>query len=146
MSKQLMTAASAAAPAVIVGQLAADLAEETTSLAGILSRLTPAAWDRYTPAEGWTIRDQVTHLAFFDDATLLAVRDPAAFTRQRAELLAIGERFPDAVAARHRHLPGRDCLHWFQRSRAMLLAAYQAADPGSRLPWYGPDMSLASSV
>jgi uncharacterized protein (TIGR03084 family) len=121
------------ASAGIVGQVAADLSEETASLAGILSRLTPAAWDSYTPAEGWTIRDQVTHLAFFDDATLLAVRDPGRFASQRAELLALGDGFPDAVAARHRHLSGRDCLHWFQRSRAMLLAAYQAADPGARL-------------
>jgi uncharacterized protein (TIGR03084 family) len=135
-----------AAPADIVGQLAADLAEETASLAGILSRGTPAVWDRYTPAEGWTIRDQVTHLAFFDDATLLAVQDPAGFARQRAELLALGDGFPDAVAARYRHLSGRDCLSWFQRSRAMLLTAYLAADPGARLPWYGPDMGLASSV
>jgi uncharacterized protein (TIGR03084 family) len=139
-------ATSWAAQSAVLRQVAADLAEETTALGGVLSRLPAAAWETYTPAEGWTIRDQVTHLAFFDDATLLAVTDPAAFAVQRAELLALGDRFPDVIAARHRQLPGTDCLDWFLRSRAALLAGYRAADPGARLPWYGPDMGLASSV
>jgi uncharacterized protein (TIGR03084 family) len=134
------------ARAAVLGQLAADLAAEAGKLAGVLSALKPRDWDRDTPAVGWTIRDQVTHLAFFDDATLLAIADPAGFDAQRAELLAFGDRFPDVVAAQYRHLPGRDGLAWFLRSRDALLAAYRAADPRLRLPWYGPDMSLASSV
>jgi uncharacterized protein (TIGR03084 family) len=132
--------------AAVVGQVAADLAAETTALAGVLSRLPAAAWEKDTPADGWTIRDQVTHLAFFDDATRLAVADPAAFTAQRAELLAFGGRFPDVVAAMYRHLTGHHCLDWFLRSRAAMLAACRAADPAARLPWYGPDMGLASSL
>ena len=132
--------------AAVVGQVAADLAVETTALAGVLSRLPAAAWEKDTPAGGWTIRDQVTHLAFFDDATRLAVVDPAAFAAQRAELLAFGDRFPDVVAAMYRHLSGHDCLDWFLRSRNAMLAACWAADPAARLPWYGPDMGLASSL
>jgi uncharacterized protein (TIGR03084 family) len=137
---------AANARAAVLGQLAADLAAEASMLAGVLSALRPPDWDRHTPAVGWTIRDQVTHLAFFDDATLLAIADPAGFDAQRAELVAFGDRFPDVVAAQYRHLPGRDCLAWFLRSRDALLAAYRAADPRLRLPWYGPEMSLASSV
>jgi uncharacterized protein (TIGR03084 family) len=140
------SATSAASPAVTVGRLTADLTAETSELAAVLSRLRPPDWGRDTPAAGWTVRDQVTHLAFFDDATRLAVTDPVAFVAQRAELLALGDRFPDVVAARYRHLPGRDCLDWFLSSRDALLAACQAADPRARLPWYGPDMGLASSV
>jgi uncharacterized protein (TIGR03084 family) len=132
--------------AAVVRQVAADLAAETTALGGVLSRLPAAAWEKHTPAAGWTIRDQVTHLAYFDDATVAAVTDPAAFAAQRTELLAHGDRFPDVIAARHRQLPGADCLDWFLRSRAALLAGYRAADPGARLPWYGPDMGLASSA
>ena len=133
-------------PAAVIREVAADLAAESTALAGILSRLPAAAWERDTPADGWTVRDQVTHLAFFDDATRLAVTDSAAFTAQRADLLALGGSFPDVVAARYRHLPGHDCLDWFLRSRSALLAACRTADPGTRLPWYGPDMGLASSL
>lgn len=130
----------------LVGQLAADLAAETTALTSILSGLPAAAWEKDTPAESWTIRDQVTHLAFFDDATRLAVTDPAGFLAQRTELLSLGDRFPDVIAARYRHLTGSGCSDWFLRSRDALLAACRTADPGVRLPWYGPDMGLASSL
>jgi uncharacterized protein (TIGR03084 family) len=132
--------------AAVLQTVAADLAAETDSLVTILARLGRADWDATTPADGWTIRDQVTHLAFFDDATLLAVNDPAAFAEQRAELLALGGGFPDVVAARYRHQPGEKCLAWFYRSRAALLAAYRDIDPNTRLPWYGPDMGPASSA
>jgi uncharacterized protein (TIGR03084 family) len=37
-------------------------------------------------------------------------------------------------------------LAWFDRARGELTAAYREADPSVRLPWYGPPMSLASSV
>jgi len=130
----------------LVGQLTGDLAAESADLADVLRRLTPADWDRDTPAGGWTIRDQVTHLAFFDDAVLLSLADGDAFEAQRSELTALGERFPDEIAARNRHRSGPDCLGWFLRSRSDLLVAYRVADPRQRLPWYGPDMGLASSV
>ena len=37
-------------------------------------------------------------------------------------------------------------LAWFDRARGELTAAYRKADPSVRLPWFGPPMSLASSV
>jgi uncharacterized protein (TIGR03084 family) len=37
-------------------------------------------------------------------------------------------------------------LAWFQAARKSLLDGYAAADPARRLPWYGPDMGVASSV
>jgi uncharacterized protein (TIGR03084 family) len=130
----------------VLARVVADLAEETEVLMAVLSRLGTADCDAATPAEGWTIRDQVAHLAYFDDATLLALSDPAAFVEQRAELLALGDRFPDAVADRHRALTGGQCLAWLARSRTALLSAYLDADADLRLPWYGPDMGLASSA
>ena len=145
------TSDAAAAPptpakAAVLQTVVADLAAETDSLVTMLARLGTADWDAATPAAGWTIQDQVTHLAFFDDATLLAVTDPSAFAEQRAELLALGDGFPDVVAARHQHLAGGQCLAWFSNSRAVLLAAYRDARPNTRLPWYGPDMGPASSA
>lgn len=130
----------------LVGQLTDDLAAESADLAEVLRPLSSADWDRDTPAAGWTIRDQVTHLAFFDDAVLLSLADGGAFEAQRSELTAFGEHFPDEIVARNRHRSGPECMEWFLRSRGELVVAYQAAEPRRRLPWYGPDMSLASSV
>ncbi|MCW2620744.1 MAG: hypothetical protein JWL64_346, partial [Frankiales bacterium] len=93
-----------------------------------------------------TVLDQVTHLAYFDDATRLALRDPAAFLGQRDALMAHGDRFPDVVAEQHRHRAPGEVLAWFGRSRRALLSAYTGAAPGYRLPWFGPDMGVASSA
>lgn len=130
----------------LVERLTADLADETRDLTAVLGGLADADWDTPTPAEGWSVRDQVTHLAFFDDAVLLSLRDPAGFTALRAEHKALGDHFPDVVAERHRHLPGAEARSWLARSRDGLLAAYRATGPAARLPWYGPEMSVASSV
>ena len=43
-------------------------------------------WDLATPAEGWAVRDQISHLAYFDDAGRLAMVDPEAFTRSVDDL------------------------------------------------------------
>ena len=131
--------------ALVLG-LATDLAAESADLTGILSGLSPSDWDAPTPAAGWTVRDQVTHLAFFDDTSLLSLRDAGAFRAQRDDFRALGDRFPDIVAERHRHLSGSKCMSWFSRSRVALVAEYQATDPGARLPWYGPDFSVPASI
>ncbi|MCL2583489.1 MAG: TIGR03084 family metal-binding protein [Streptosporangiales bacterium] len=130
----------------LVEGLTADLADETRDLAAVLDGLRAADWDQPTQAEGWSIRDQVTHLAFFDDAVVVSLRDPDGFAELRAGHQALGDHFPDIVAERHRHLAGAEALSWLTRSRDELLAAYRAADPAGRLPWYGPEMSVASSV
>ncbi|HEY6790896.1 MAG TPA: TIGR03084 family metal-binding protein [Trebonia sp.] len=132
--------------AELVAALTTDLAGETADLLPLLAGLGEADWDAPTPAEGWSIRDQVTHLAFFDDTTLLSLRDRAAFLAQRDELQALGDRFPDVIAEQHRHLPGGYCLEWLASSRASLIEAYQGVDPGTTLPWYGPDFSVPTSV
>lgn len=79
----------------VLSQVVAELREETAAIASVLTGLRDSSWEAQTPAAGWTIRDQVTHLAFFDDATLLAICDPEAFTAQRDELLALGDGFPE---------------------------------------------------
>jgi uncharacterized protein (TIGR03084 family) len=131
----------------LVASLAADLRDETRELTAVLDGLRDSDWDAATPAAGWSVRDQVTHLAYFDDAAALSLRDPDAFRQQVAEEIAEdGGAFPDKVAERNRHLTGPECRAWFARSRDALLTAYLAADPATRLPWYGPDMGIPSSI
>jgi uncharacterized protein (TIGR03084 family) len=130
----------------LVLRLTGDLASETADLLPLLAGLGEADWDAPTPAEGWSIRDQVTHLAFFDDTSLLSIRDAGAFIAERDKLLSLGDRFPDVIAEQHRYLPGGYCLEWLASSRAGLIKAYKEADPSVRLPWYGLDFSIAASI
>src|SRR5215472_2941616 len=126
--------------------LLADLEAETADLDAMIAPLDPEQYLLATPAEGWCISDQVSHLAFFDEAALLAVTDPARFKIEAARMMARGAGFPDEVAARHRAAPGPELRTWLLRAREELTAGFVAVDPAKRLPWYGPDMSAASSV
>ncbi len=126
--------------------LLADLAAETAELDQVLAGLADADWERSTPAAGWAVRDQVSHLAYFDEAAALAVTDPDRFRAEAGALVALGDGFPDQVAARYRSLSPAELLGWFRAARRDLAAAFAVADPAARLPWYGPAMSPASSV
>jgi uncharacterized protein (TIGR03084 family) len=126
--------------------LTADLVAETAWLDEVLGALSPAQWRLRTPAPGWTVADQVSHLAYFDEATLLSIRDPDLFRLDAEALAGRGSDFPDQIAAEYRHLGGAELLRWFRAARLALLDGYASADPDARLPWYGLDMGLASSV
>jgi len=123
-----------------------DLRGETDDLVGLLSRVPAGSWRAPTPAVGWTVHDQVTHLASFDEICRLAVTDADAFGRERKAVLARGDDFPDRLVEEHRGLARAEARHWFARSRRRLLAALAAADGSARVPWFGPDMSVTSAA
>jgi uncharacterized protein (TIGR03084 family) len=129
-----------------LSSLTADLVAETRWLDEVLGALAPAQWRLPTPAPGWTIADQVSHLAYFDEATLLSIRDPDLFRLDAEALAGRGSDFPDQIAAEYRHLGPAELLRWFRAARLALLDGYASAAPDARLPWYGLDMGLASSV
>jgi uncharacterized protein (TIGR03084 family) len=126
--------------------LLADLLAETRVLQDMVDGLDAKGWDLPTPARGWAIRDQISHLAYFDEAATLAAVDPERFRVEAAELTAGGPGFSDEVAARYRALPTTDVGDWFRGARRELASVFADLDPGARLPWYGPDMSAASAL
>ncbi|SNS27416.1 TIGR03084 family protein [Geodermatophilus saharensis] len=124
----------------------ADLAAETRSLQEVLDGAGPGRWATPTPAAGWTVQDQVHHLAYFDEATVLAATDPARFRREAAGLTAPGDDFPDRLVRDQRSLTPVQSAAWSTRARAALLDLAASASPGLRLPWYGPDMGITSAL
>lgn len=131
---------------VDLGALADDLALETAVLWGVLDGLADGDWARPTPAPGWSIADQVSHLAYFDDMTVLAVRDRVAFEAARDAAPPDADRITERVAREHRHLTPSELRAWFDRARRELDRVYRDLDPSARVPWYGPDMSAAASL
>jgi uncharacterized protein (TIGR03084 family) len=126
--------------------LLTDLRYESDRLIEHLTPLAPAQWDLPTPAQRWTIRDQISHLAFFDDSAHLALVDPVEFRVDADELVAGGMDFPDRIAEKYRTMASTTLMDWFGDSRRQLLTAFTSDDPKRRLPWFGPDMSVASSA
>jgi uncharacterized protein (TIGR03084 family) len=126
--------------------LSDDLAAEQAVLDALVADLDEATWQRSTPAEGWTIRDQIAHLAFGDARAALAVADPDAFLRQKESDTADSAEFVRRMAGSDLGPTGPEALARWRHERAKFLAAVRAVDPTTRVPWYGPPMSPASKV
>lgn len=132
--------------AVSMSNLLDDLKAETAVIRDMIVNLDDTGVATPTPAEGWDIRDQLTHLAYFDETATQAAIHPEGFRRDAAVLMARGVDFPDQVAAEHAHLGAAELRSWLDRARAAFVATFRELEPRTRLPWYGPDMSAASSV
>ncbi len=124
----------------------ADIRAEHGDLDRIVSDLDEDDWLHPTPAEGWDVRDSIGHLAYFDDAARKAIVDPDAFAAH-VEAVMSGQVDPIAEhLERGRSMAGAGVLAWWREARKELLACLDAADPESRLKWYGPPMGMRSFV
>ena len=121
-----------------------DLAEEHLDLDTIVADLDDTAWEAPTPAEGWNIRDQIGHLAFFDEQATLALRDTDAFAAALTEIVKDVGAYMDRSVQKGRAIGNTGVLEWWRRARAEMLDAGRGADAHARIPWYGPPMSPAS--
>jgi len=126
--------------------LASHLDEETAALLGVLVDASDVQWQAATPSPGWTVADQVSHLAYFDEAATASVLDAVRFDELRNDAIALGVALCDEVAARYRAVTPAALLVWWRDARAAMVTAMLAAGPSRRVPWYGPDFSVASAM
>ncbi len=131
---------------VDMAALAADLAAESAVTRALVAGLDVAGWRTPTPADGWDIADQVSHLAYFDEVTVQSAVHPEQFNADLAAAEADGGINPDTIAAQFRDRTGAELLAWFEVARAELIDSFIGLDPRARLPWFGPAMSAASSL
>lgn len=117
----------------MIDELLDDLRAESQVLDDLVAPLSD--WAVPTPAEGWTIANQISHLRWTDRVAALAARDPEAFTaaltRATADMVDEGAREPITPA------------QW-RSGRAELAEALAALPPGVKMPWFGPPMSATS--
>jgi uncharacterized protein (TIGR03084 family) len=131
------------ADAAVLAEVRADLAAEQESLDALLAGIADEEWDRPTPAEGWTVRDQISHLASVDEWATTAAGDPTAFATWLAGLVGTDpEAFVAEPVERARTLSGPEVLARWRHSRARFYEVVDTLDPGIRVPWFGPSMSL----
>ena len=120
----------------------ADLRAAGEVLDAVVASLDDVAWRRSTPAAGWTIAMQIAHLSWTDEQALHALTDPegfAAFVQQGDRPGLVDDTAADGAA----EAPADLLARW--RSRRSDLATLLAAAPdGTRVPWFGPPMSVAS--
>jgi uncharacterized protein (TIGR03084 family) len=117
-----------------------DLAAEHADL-DALTRGADLALD--TPAAGWTVGDTIAHLWFFDREATTALVDAEAFNAVLKEAIDNPDGYMARTLGEGKAL-GDELPHVWRQTRAELLTALRAADPATKVPWFGPPMSPAS--
>ncbi|MFB9902966.1 TIGR03084 family metal-binding protein [Allokutzneria oryzae] len=124
--------------------LSADLRAEGDELDALVAGLDEQGWRTPTPAEGWTVAHQVSHLAWTDRLSVLSIRDPDAFTAELREAVSDPTGYVEAGAAEGAAEEPDALLRRWRRGRSELTAALALADPETKLPWFGPPMKPRS--
>ncbi|MEU6482562.1 TIGR03084 family metal-binding protein [Streptomyces sp. NPDC046887] len=125
-----------------------DLREESEELDRLVAAAPPDArpdaWSAATPAPGWTVAHQIAHLTWTDSAALLAATDPDAFAGHVARAAEAPESFVDEGAEAGAVLEPGELLARWREGRERLQDVLRASPAGTRIPWYGPPMSVTS--
>jgi uncharacterized protein (TIGR03084 family) len=121
-----------------------DHLDEIGALAAMLRTLTPEQWSRNTPAKGWTIADQVAHLAMFDERALWSMAEPHTFISDRAQLMT-GRRYLEIHEGLASTEPSALFSRWYLGAMSLNSVA-MGMDASMRCEWYGPPMSITSKM
>jgi uncharacterized protein (TIGR03084 family) len=122
----------------------ADLHAESDDLDQRVAALSTEQWATLTPAPGWTIGHQIAHLAWTDEVSLMGIVDPERFMAVLAEAAADPGGYADSGAqAGNAQSPGEILVRW-RAGRAALAVALAGVPDGTKLPWFGTQMSAAS--
>jgi uncharacterized protein (TIGR03084 family) len=125
-------------------EVLADLSAECAELDALVAPLDDAGWAQETPAPGWTIAHQIAHLAWTDDAAVLAATDAEEFGRQVQAAIAEFDTFVDRAAETGAAKPPAEILAGWRAGRARLGEVLTAVPAGAKIPWFGPSMSPMS--
>ncbi|RKE18410.1 TIGR03084 family metal-binding protein [Streptomyces sp. TLI_171] len=126
--------------------LVLDLLAEGSELDGLVGGLDARGLAVATPAAGWTIAHQLSHLAWTDRWTLLAARDPEGFAA------ALGREFSDGLGAVDRGAAEgageapESLLGRWRKGRAEVARVLAEVPAEVRLPWFGPPMKARSML
>ena len=121
-----------------------DLTAEHLDLDRLVADLADSGWDVPTAAPGWAVRDQISHLWFFDQRAVLALTDEAAFRADAEHLLAPGGDDPSVAPGRA--MSPADLLAGWRSDRTALVDLARTVDAQARIPWYGPAMGARSFI
>ena len=125
-----------------------DLEAEQSALDQIVAPLDHDAWLLPTASAGWSVADQIGHLAYFDGAAARAITDPEGFAgevRSLASALAASvEAADELVLGPARRMSPPELLATWRAQRRRLSDAASTLGDDTRIDWYGPPMGSKS--
>src|SRR5207245_7100552 len=103
-----------------------DYADEQEDLRALLVSLDDADWSRPTPAAGWDVRDQVSHLADTEEAAHDTMTDGTRSLSREVAGFADGDAWTEAGCEKGRALDATAVLGWWGGARRRTLAGCRA--------------------
>jgi uncharacterized protein (TIGR03084 family) len=113
-----------------------DFTAEQTDLYQLLVSLSDGEWRRPTPAAGWDVRDQVSHLAHTEELALdTAENGPHSLSAEIERYGGDGQAMLDAGVDRGRAMTPTEALDWWWTAAARNREGLAALDSSVRVPW-----------
>lgn len=113
----------------------AELAAEHADVDALLAGLSDDQWLLPTPAEGWDIRDQVSHLADTNDICVDTVTGGPRPLNDEALKYSSPEAFTQSGVDKGRAMPPAAVLDWWRTSAARNREVLLEKDARDRVPW-----------
>lgn len=123
--------------------------DESEALHALIAPLSAGELEAETQFKAWTINDVVAHLHVFNLAAAASLEGEAAFKAFSAPMMeAILKGGSMRAAAREwcGETWGPALREAWRAGVAETAERFGAADPSERLKWFGPDMSVRSSI
>ena len=133
-------------------QQAVDFREESEAVFALLTGLDAQDWGKKTQFKAWTINDIIAHLHMGNYAADLSLQDATQRTTAFPDLVkefAAGSKQYGRLAFTQVWLNGlrdRALLNHWRDYYLEMTDRFAAADPKQRVQWFGPDMSVRSSI
>jgi uncharacterized protein (TIGR03084 family) len=118
-------------------EILTDLKAEQEYLDQFLSTLTEAQWHLGTPAEGWTVRDSLSHIAHIDEVATALMRGDHAPLEIAAKVLG---KFTEIGVEKGRRMKCSQLLPWWREARFFMMEELAKCDPKQRIPWFARPM------
>ncbi len=124
-------------------EIVTDLKAEHKALDQFLSSLNEEQWHLPTPAEGWTIKDSVSHIAYLDELSTSVIRGDISIE----EIKAWAKPKPESDRVdtnRGRDMKPSEVFLWWRKVRAVMVEDLMKCDPKSRILWVAAPMAARS--
>jgi len=125
-------------------EILADLVAEQQGLDQFLQSIDYRKWPTPTPAAGWDIRDQVSHLASTEELAFGAIDGGAPVVAAAMQAHDSVDASTTAGVNRGRKMRHAQVIEWWRHSRADVVDALSRMSGKERIPWLAGDMSAKS--
>jgi uncharacterized protein (TIGR03084 family) len=118
-------------------EIVTDLIAEQQALDDFLCTLQDDQWELQTPAEGWTVKDSVSHIAHIDEVAVSLLNGDNTPLDEAAKT---GLSYVEVGPKQGRSMKTPQVLEWWRNMREIMDEQLLKIDPKAKIPWFALPM------